>query len=45
VADLWIAPENVWVPFVVRKSDSKYYMWDWDIIKLFDSNVVVKIVK
>lgn len=39
IEDLWINPEEVWVPFVVRKNDNKYYMWDVDIIKLFEANV------
>lgn len=40
IEDLWIAPENIWVPFVLRKSDKKYFMWEDEIMKLFNPNVV-----
>ncbi|MDD2870975.1 MAG: hypothetical protein PHS49_03210 [Candidatus Gracilibacteria bacterium] len=39
IEDLGINPEEVGVPFVVRKNDNKYYMGDVDIIKLFEANV------
>ncbi len=37
---LWLVPEETGVPFVIRKKDDKYFIWDVDIIKLFDSNIV-----
>ena len=39
IEELWIASESVWVPFVLKKIDNSYVIWDEPIKKLFDANV------
>lgn len=39
VESLWLIPEDQWVPFLLRKDDKKYFIWDKDIIELFKWDV------
>ena len=39
VENLWLPSEEVGVPFLYKKSDKSYLIWDAKIIELFDGNV------
>lgn len=35
VNELWLDSNDVWVPFIYKKADKSYFMWDEDIINYF----------